>query len=56
MSKKSKESTDKVIIHGTSEGKLFIEESEFFNNNKVKAIFKKLFKSNIYKELKQKQA
>ncbi len=51
MSDKEK-SENTVIVHGTSGGKLYIEEREFFKNRRVIAILKKLLNSSAVKEIK----
>lgn len=44
--------SDSIIVHSTSEGKLYINEKEFFNNNKVKEMVKKLINSSVYQDIK----
>lgn len=44
--------SDNIIVHSTSDGKLFIEEKEFFASEKVQNIVKKLLNSSVYKGIK----
>jgi len=45
-------SNNKIIVHSTSGGKLFIKEKEFFSNGKVQGMVKKLLDSSVYKSIK----
>jgi hypothetical protein len=51
MSTKEKTS-GKIIVHGTSQGKLYIKEKEFFNNSNVRSILAKLINSTTVKAIK----
>ena len=42
---------EKIIIHGTSSGKLYIKEKEFFANRRVYELIKRLYNSRLYKRL-----
>jgi hypothetical protein len=44
--------SDKIIIHSTSDGKLYVKDSEFFTNKKVQSMIFRLLKSKLYKNLK----
>ncbi len=40
------------IVHSTSEGKLYIKEEEFFNNDRVRDMVKRLINSSVYTNIK----
>lgn len=43
------------IIRSTESGRLYIENYDFFNQEKVKQMVEKLINSNVYKEIKQRK-
>ncbi|MGN6618525.1 MAG: hypothetical protein ACTHJ5_15230 [Ilyomonas sp.] len=43
------------IIRSTESGRLYIENYDFFNQEKVKQMVEKLINSNVYKKIKQRK-
>lgn len=52
MSNRSQNSEDKIIVHSTESGKLYVNEEEFFRNKVVKEKIIRMLSSNLYKALK----
>lgn len=48
-------SEEKIIVHSTKSGKLYVEDSEFFKNKRIQHLLKKLRSSQLYKTIKQEE-
>lgn len=47
--------TENSVVHSTAEGKLYIKEKEFFNNDRVRNMVKRLINSSVYTSIKSNQ-
>lgn len=47
----SKNKTLKSIINANSNGKLYIESSDFFNQPKIQQVLKSLMESTVFKKI-----
>jgi len=48
--------SEKIRVHATSEGRLYIDENEFFRNPKIRRMIEKMLNSSLYKEIKTTEA
>ena len=44
-----------AIIRSTESGRLYIESTDFFNQDRVKKMVKELVNSNLYKRIKERK-
>jgi len=50
------DNSERIPRHVTSEGRIYIDENEFFRHPKIRRMIEKMLNSSLYKEIKATEA